>query len=221
MVQVKICGITTWEDALFAAEAGADMLGFNFYPPSPRSIRIQDAQVIAQTLRAELGNDCPLLAGIFVDVSSHVVAAAGMLIGLDFAQMCGREPQETIARLGGLAVKAIRPRDRAGAILDVSCYVPYAPQDDRVPSLIVDAFHPSLWGGTGKQAGVGIALAVKERVPRMMLAGGLTPDNVAERVQLIQPWGVDVASGVENGAPSRKDAGKVRSFIEAVREVTA
>jgi phosphoribosylanthranilate isomerase len=221
MVRIKICGITTLEDALIAAEAGADMLGFNFYPPSPRSIRVQEAQSIAHTLRAELAEACPLLAGIFVDESCHVVATAGMLIGLDFAQLCGRESQETIARLEGLVVKAIRPRDRTDAILDVSCYVPYAPQDDRVPSLIVDAFHPSLYGGTGEQTSLDVALAVKDCVPRMMLAGGLTPDNVAERVGLIQPWGVDVASGVEDGAPGRKDADKVRRFIEAVREVTA
>ncbi len=219
MVRIKMCGITTLQDALVAVEAGADMLGFNFYPPSPRSIRLGEAQTIAQVLRSELASACPLIAGVFVNDSCHVVAAAGMLIGLDFAQLSGSETYDTIVRLNGLAVKAIRPQDREGAVLDVSRCIPFAPRDERIPSLMLDAYHPSLYGGSGEQARIDVALAVKERVPRMMLAGGLTPDNIAERVRLIQPWAVDVASGIENGALGGKDPGKMRAFVQAVREV--
>lgn len=214
MVRVKICGITNLDDALAAAYAGADMLGFNFFAQSPRSISLRNAQTIAQALRAELGEICPLLAGVFVNESCHTVSAVGMFVGLDFAQLSGNEPHDEVARLAGMAVKAIRPHDPASASIALSEYIPYAPKDQRIPSLMVDAFHPSLYGGTGQQTSIDIALAVQERVPRMMLAGGLTPDNIAERVQMIRPWGVDVASGVENGIPGRKDFGKMRAFIE-------
>jgi phosphoribosylanthranilate isomerase len=88
-----------------------------------------------------------------------------------------------------------------------------------MPSLILDAYHPSLYGGTGEQASTDVALAVRDCVPRLMLAGGLTPENIAERVAAIRPWGVDVASGVENGTPGRKDHGKMRAFIDAIRSI--
>jgi phosphoribosylanthranilate isomerase len=85
--------------------------------------------------------------------------------------------------------------------------------------LLLDAYHKDLYGGTGEQASIEIALAVKALVPRLMLAGGLDPDNVADRARLIQPWGVDVASGVENDQPGIKDHDRVRAFIAAVRSI--
>jgi phosphoribosylanthranilate isomerase len=83
--------------------------------------------------------------------------------------------------------------------------------------LVVDAYHPALYGGSGQQTSVDIALVAKRAAPRLMLAGGLTPDNVAEQLRLIQPWGVDVASGVEGNQPGIKDPERVRAFITAVR----
>jgi phosphoribosylanthranilate isomerase len=144
-----------------------------------------------------------------------------MIVDFDFAQLSGDENRYTLARLAGNAVKAIRPQTKDEALSSLDHYIPFAPDDDRMPSLILDAYHPTLYGGTGEQASTDIALAVKDCVPRLMLAGGLTPENVAERVAAIQPWGVDVASGVENGTPGRKDHDKMRSFIEAVRSVEA
>ena len=105
--------------------------------------------------------------------------------------------------------------------MSIGEYVPFAPDDERAPSILLDAYHPDLYGGTGLQASTDVALTVKDRVPRLMVAGGLTPENVTERIAAIQPWGVDVASGVEDGKPGRKSASKMRAFIDAVRAVKA
>src|SRR5690606_7845503 len=91
------------------------------------------------------------------------------------------------------------------------------PADPRLPTLLVDAYHKDLYGGTGEQAGLDVALAAREGVARLMLAGGLTPDNVAARLQAIQPWGVDVAGGVEGPDKRRKDPARLRAFFAAVR----
>ena len=219
MTRIKICGITSVEDALAAAEAGADMIGLNFYPKSPRSIGWPDGQAIISEIRAALGASRPLVVGLFVNEDWQTIVASGMIVDFDFAQLSGNEPGYMVARLAGNAVKAIRPQNKAEALSAVGEYVPYAPDDERIPSLILDAYHPTLYGGTGEQASTEIAVMVKDRVPRLMLAGGLTPENVAERVAAIRPWGVDVASGVENGSPGRKDIGKIRGFIEQVKSV--
>jgi phosphoribosylanthranilate isomerase len=99
-------------------------------------------------------------------------------------------------------------------------FLRYAPSDARLPSLLVDAYHKQLYGGTGEQASIEVALAVKEIAPRLMLAGGLTPENIADRARAILPWGVDVASGVES-APGIKDRGQVYAFIELAQAVEA
>lgn len=221
MTKIKICGIKTLEDALAASQVGADMLGLNFYAPSPRSITWPDAQKIIVDLRAQLGEACPLIVGLFVNESWQTVVAAGMVVDFDFAQLSGDEQSYTLARLAGNAVKAIRPQSHDEASACIDAFMPFSSDDVRMPSLILDAYHPTLYGGTGEQASTEVALAVKSRVPRLMLAGGLTPDNIAERVAAIQPWGVDVASGVENGTPGRKDSGKMRAFIDAVRSVAS
>jgi phosphoribosylanthranilate isomerase len=219
MTSIKVCGITTLDDALAAAELGADMIGLNFYPSSPRSITWPDAQNLIVGLRNHLGDATPLIVGLFVNEDWQTIVAAGMIVDFDFAQLSGDEKSYTLARLAGNAIKAIRPETKDEALSSLNQYVPFAPDDDRMPSLILDAYHPTLYGGTGEQASTNVALAVKDCVPRLMLAGGLTPENVAERVAAIQPWGVDVASGVENGTPGRKDHGKMRAFIDAVRSV--
>lgn len=217
MTQVKICGITTLEDALFCAEAGADMLGLNFYPPSPRSITPNAARQIADGLRAQLGERCPLLVGVFVNASAEEIVRTLEAAGLDAAQLSGDESGDVLAGLNGRGLKAIRPRSRAEAVEQAAAFLAHAPQDDHLPALLVDAYHKALYGGTGEQASVEVARAVRERVPRLMLAGGLNPENVAERVRAIRPWGVDVASGVENGTPGVKDRARVRAFVQAVR----
>lgn len=218
MVKVKICGITTLEDALFAAEAGADMLGLNFYKRSPRYLDPQQATIICDSLREQLGAACPLLVGVFVNEVVSNISAICERVGLDFAQLSGDESDSMLRELRGTAFKAIRPGSLALALEDVAYYRDYFPTDERAPSLLLDAYHPNLYGGTGHSASDEVTQAVRESVPRLMLAGGLKPENVAERVRALRPWGVDVASGVEpDNAPGVKDRQKVRDFIAAAK----
>jgi phosphoribosylanthranilate isomerase len=216
MVKVKICGLTTHDDAMAAAEAGADMLGFNFYKKSPRYIAPEVAQPICDTLREELGGQCPLLIGLFVNEVVGVISATMNKVGLNYVQLSGDESDDLLKEMRGLAFKAIRPMNEAQALDDTDYYSAQFPSSERIPSLLLDAYHPKLYGGTGEQASTQVALAVKAKVPRLMLAGGLTPAKVGERVQAIQPWGVDVASGVEL-SEGVKDAAKVRAFIQAAK----
>jgi phosphoribosylanthranilate isomerase len=215
MVKVKICGITTLDDAQAAAAAGADMLGLNFFPKSPRYLAPEAARDLANALRAELGERCPVLVGLFVNEVVGKISVTMEKVGLNFAQLSGDESVDVLRELRGIAYKSIRPRTLAEALDDAAYFA--VPTDERIPSLLLDAYHPQLYGGTGEQASVEVALAVRERSPRMMLAGGLTPENVAARVAAIQPWAVDVASGVEGDTPGRKDAAKVAAFVAAAK----
>jgi phosphoribosylanthranilate isomerase len=217
MTVIKICGVTTLNDALMCADAGAELLGLNFYPPSPRCLTPDAARPITDGLRQALGADCPVLVGVFVNLSVSEITRIRQIAGLDAAQLSGDESESVLAGLNGRGFKAIRPRSRDEALEDATAYLHHAPLDVWLPSILVDAYHKALYGGTGEQASGEVALAVKEIAPRLMLAGGLTPDNVAARVRAIQPWGVDAASGVES-EPGIKDPARVRDFIAAVRE---
>jgi phosphoribosylanthranilate isomerase len=219
MTKVKVCGITSYENALQVAQLGVDMLGLNFHKPSPRYITPDDAQAICTKLRSELSDACPVLVGVFVNVSVDEVTRILDHAELDFAQLSGDESEAMLAELKGRAYKAIRPMNQNMALDDTTYYAPHAPEDERVPSLLLDAYHPKLFGGTGESASVDVALAVNSYVPRLMLAGGLTPENVGERVAAIQPWGVDVASGVEDDVPGMKSLDKVRAFVAAAKGV--
>ena len=216
-MQVKICGICTLEDATKIADAGADMLGFNFYKPSPRYIDPDKATTICDSLREKMGANCPLLVGLFVNHAVGTISEITNQVGLDAAQLSGDESDEVLVELRGMAYKAIRPPNKALALDDVQYYSTHMPQNERFPSLLLDAHHPKLYGGTGEQAADEVVLAVKELTPRLMLAGGLTPENVGDKVARLQPWGVDVASGVESGEPSVKDLDKVKAFIKAAK----
>jgi len=219
IIRVKICGLTRYDDAYEAAKAGADMLGFNFYKKSPRYISPEDAQPICDQLRAELGHDCPVLVGLFVNEVVGLISAITRKVGLNCAQLSGDESDELLPELRGIGFKAIRPMNEMQALDDTAYFSPYFPANEHFPSLLLDAYHPQLYGGTGEQASTAVALAVKAQVPRLMLAGGLTPENVAERVSQIQPWGVDVASGVESKA-GIKDVSKMWAFIEAAKSAS-
>lgn len=216
---VKICGITTLDDAREAAAAGADMLGLNFFPKSPRYLAPEAARDLATALRAELGENCPVLVGLFVNEGVGTISTTMEKVGLNFAQLSGDESADVLRELRGIAYKSIRPRTLAEALDDAAYFA--LPNDARIPQVLVDAYHPQLYGGTGEQASADVAVAVRERNPRMMLAGGLTPENVAARVAAIQPWGVDAASGVEGDTPGRKDAAKVRAFVAAAKSAVS
>lgn len=218
-MKVKICGITQLEDALFTARAGADMIGLNFYAPSPRYIEPEAAAHLCEALRAQVGDRCPLIVGVFVNSSATQIAQIIEQVRLDYAQLSGDESAEVVAQLAGRAFKSIRPPDPESALRNLSEFVAPIQHDQRIPAVLLDAYHPALYGGTGEQARADLVSFVQERVPRMMLAGGLTPENVAERVQQLRPWGVDVASGVEGAQPGVKSAERVQQFIRAARSV--
>ena len=221
MTRVKICGVRTVENALMVARSGANLIGLNFYPKTARYVEPAVASQIARRLREELGAACPTLVGVFVNATAEEVRDIVEQVGLDFAQLSGDESAETVFALRGVAFKSIRPLDEEAALADVERLASAFPQCSDSPSILVDAFNPKLYGGTGETASAETASAVAVAVPRMMLAGGLTPDNVAERVRKIRPWGLDVASGVEAGTAGIKDEYKVRAFIEAVRAADA
>jgi phosphoribosylanthranilate isomerase len=216
-IKVKICGITTLEDALFAAQEGADFIGLNFYPNSKRYLSPENAASLVNNLRADMGDHAPLMIGIFVNAVISDISQIVHSVGLDGAQLSGDESEAMLRELRGMGFKAIRPPNLALAQEDVTYFAPTFPSDERLPSVLLDASVPGEYGGTGVPAEVELSRWVKSSVPRLMLAGGLTPENVAERVALIQPWSVDVASGVENGIAGRKDLDKVARFIREAK----
>ncbi|MCA9957495.1 MAG: phosphoribosylanthranilate isomerase [Anaerolineales bacterium] len=213
-MKVKICGITRLEDGVTAVTLGADMLGFNFYTGSKRYITPEKAAAIIADLRTHMhanAMQAVLLVGIFVNSPREEVQQIMMQCGLDWAQLCGDEPVEMLHALSGRAFKAIRPstHHEADALLQTFA----SPQ--QTPAILVDAYQPGEYGGSGQTGDWALAARVAHRYP-LLLAGGLTPHNVGTAVQQVQPWGVDVASGVES-APGIKDAQKVAAFIKEAK----
>ena len=201
-VIVKICGLTNLADALVAAEAGADVLGFVFYEPSPRAVSIEVASEIARDLPPAI-----VKAGVFVDALEDLVVHAARNCALNLLQFHGQEPPEYCLQFGLMSVKAFRIRDE-DSLSDLAAY--------RTDAWLLDAFAPGKAGGTGEKFNWDLAVKARGLGPPIFLAGGLTPLNVAEAVGQVQPYGVDVSSGVEV-APGRKDAAKVRDFIQAAK----
>jgi len=197
---VKICGVTTAEDALMSAEAGADMIGLNFYPKSPRLLTREKAAAIASQLRA-LPNP-PALVGEFVNETADFMKSILDECGIDLAQLSGDEPDDVLQAMGERGFKAIRQTPKSS---------PHSAES----LLLFDAHAAGQYGGTGKTADWESAAQLAMEW-RLLLAGGLTHENVAAAVAQVRPWGVDVASGVES-APGVKDRSKVFSFIERAK----
>ncbi len=212
MIRVKICGITNLEDARVAARAGADFLGFVCYPRSPRYITPEAAGRIIRALRED--GESVATVGVFVNASVEEIRRAMRVAGFDLAQLHGDEPPEVVRALGPRAYKGFRLRDEAEAEIAIG----YAHHSPTTPHLLVDAYHPNAYGGTGTSVPLHLARAVAARVPHLLLAGGLTPDNVVDVVQAVRPWGVDVSSGVER-APGKKDHDKVRAFVARCKRI--
>jgi phosphoribosylanthranilate isomerase len=206
-VKVKICGITNIDDAQAAIEAGADLLGFNFYAKSPRYIAPEKAREIAAQIRAD--GQGPLLVGVFVNSALEEVRSILEIAQIDLAQLHGDEPVRVVEQLNGRAFKALRPTSENEAEVDAEWFAPYGPN---APVLLIDAYRKDQYGGTGHTADWSIATRLAQQYP-ILLAGGLTPENVAEAVRQVRPWGVDVASGVEV-SPGKKDAAKMKLFVE-------
>jgi phosphoribosylanthranilate isomerase len=208
-MKVKICGLTNLDEALAATETGADLLGFNFYPPSPRYIETRACQEIVAELRRQ---GCrAIMVGVFVNTSSASIRQTMQICALDLAQLSGNEPASQLKALNGRAFKALRPRTLKEARDTAVRYARPA-----APALLVDAHHADLFGGTGRTGDWPAARALAAIYP-LLLAGGLNADNVARAIREVRPWGVDVASGVES-SPGRKDIFKLRAFISAARQ---
>ena len=206
--KVKICGITNAEDAAVAVEAGADALGFVFYRKSPRYIEPTLARQIIMNLP-------PLVipVGVFVDEDQQVIRSLMDDCGLEIAQLHGNESAVYCKELGRTILKALRVKDR-------STFLALAEYRGRagVRGFVLDAFSEQAYGGTGQMIDWQLA-AEAAKAANILLAGGLTPDNVTKAIQAVHPYGVDVSSGVER-APGKKDHEKVRAFIQAVRVVS-
>jgi phosphoribosylanthranilate isomerase len=221
-MKTKICGITTVSDALMAAAAGADFLGLNFSASSPRCVTPEGARAIVATVRPSWPG--LIVVGVFVNTPAEEAAQVLGFCGLDAAQLHGEEAPEDLglgpggaSPLRGRAYKAIRPRGPEEALRLAERYaLPPALRGDRLPALLLDAYHPALRGGTGRTADVAVAGELAKRWP-LMLAGGLTPANVGQAGREIAPWAVDVASGVED-EPGRKSPEAVHAFVRAARE---
>jgi phosphoribosylanthranilate isomerase len=208
---VKICGIRSLEDARFAAASGADALGFVFWHMSPRRVDPEQAAAITAELPESV-----LRVGVFVDAPRDEIERVSQRVGLDLLQLHGEEPPEALEGLSRPALKAVRvgPRFTAEEALRYSRTAQGIVVDTRLPG------ETQMPGGTGVPFDWSLIANLAEQVPFLMLAGGLSPTNVAEAVRAVRPDAVDVSSGVER-MPGRKDPERVRAFIEASRAVEA
>ena len=201
MSKVKICGITSHADAQVALAAGADMLGFIFYPPSPRSVTPTQAQAII----ADLPAGFPAV-GVFVNESVDTVTRIARTSGVQMLQLHGTESPAMCRQLSWPVVKAFR----FTAEVQPEMMGQYA-----VEAFLIEGFHATLYGGGGVRADWQ-RVAALHHYGRLILAGGLTPDNVQEAIRIVQPYAVDVCSGVET-VPGTKDWGKVQAFIHKAK----
>jgi phosphoribosylanthranilate isomerase len=209
MIRIKICGVTTPEDARMAADAGADAVGLNFYPKSPRFITPTQAAAIVRALPAFTAP-----VGVFVGMPMRQVCAVAYQLGLRGVQTYDDQPpaQDTFPFAH---VPAFRVKDAAG-LEHVQKFVAAATALGRRPAaVLIDSHVEGQMGGTGQAAPWKLLVGFDPGVP-LILAGGLTPENVAEAITLVRPWGVDVASGVES-APGRKDFEKIARFVKIAR----
>jgi phosphoribosylanthranilate isomerase len=205
MIRVKICGLTSAEDAAAAVAAGSDMLGFNFWPRSPRYVDPARAARIVENVPPQV-----LTVGVFVDEEPERVLAIAEQTGVMALQLHGNESPEYVDRLGAyLKIKALKVSGgfRPEALLEYPS----------ASVFLLDGYVAGMVGGTGRTFDWSLAVEAK-KFGKIMLAGGLTPENVAVAVRQVRPWGVDVATGVES-EPGKKDPRRIREFVRAARSV--
>lgn len=210
-VRVKICGLTRPDDVKAAADAGADAVGFVFYPPSPRHVSVAQCARLLEALPAFVTS-----VGLFVDPDESFVRAVLDQVPLDLLQFHGDEPQAFCSRFSRPYIKAVRmkPDTDLDAVMD---------EYHNARALLVDSYVPGLPGGTGQTFDWG-RLPDESAVP-LVLAGGLDPDNVASAVKQVGPWAVDVSGGVEcldeagNRQPGIKSAEAINAFMRGVNSV--
>lgn len=214
MFSIKICGITSVNDALTVAAAGADAVGLNFYSKSPRYVEFEVARRICDALSWRA-----VKVGLFVNMPSRDVCRIFDQLRLDLIQLHGDEPPELLAELGGRPViRAFRLDERG--LQPVARYLEQCRQLQCLPAMaLVDSCQNGQYGGTGKTVDWAVAKEYPATVasPPMVLAGGLTPDNVGRAIQAVRPKAVDTASGVEL-VPGRKSDDLVRQFVKTARQ---
>lgn len=205
---VKICGLRTPQDALVASEAGADMIGLMF-APSRRQVDVDTAREIVDALRASHTGHDVAVVGVFVDEQLATIATIAAATGLDWIQMSGHEAAESAEDMPLPVIKALRfdgdPSEAAWLTEPAGC---------DAPPLLVDAHVAGSYGGAGVLGDWSRAAELAARRP-VLLAGGLTADNVAAAIATVKPWGVDVSSGVETAG--NKDHAKITAFIQAAK----
>ena len=202
MTLVKICGITTLADALAAIDAGADALGFNFYAPSPRYISPENTREIVNKLPPTI-----LKVGVFVNEDVKSVARIVDEARLSAVQLHGDESPEYCSQLFGTYIIKVF---RAGDDFDPETY--------NVDAIMLDTKDDLLRGGTGRVFDWSIAQRTNNSVPKLFLAGGLSPENVSNAIATVRPYAVDACSSLEE-IPGRKDHARVRAFVSAARSV--
>jgi phosphoribosylanthranilate isomerase len=205
-VTIKICGITRVDDALAAAEAGADIVGFVFADGSPRAVSPQSASRIAGELRQRFGG--VRVAGVFRDATAVTMRAIAREVPLDLVQLHGDEDRRIAAQIGAPLIRAFRVSDR----------MPSTSGWEACDWYLFDALSGRAAGGTGET--FDWTLLERPVAKPFFVAGGLAPDNVGRALAMLRPDGVDVASGVES-APGRKDRGAIVRFVQAVRRAEA
>jgi phosphoribosylanthranilate isomerase len=206
MTRIKFCGLTRREDVIMAADLGAGAVGFIFWPKSPRAVTPEQARTLVKVLPPFLA-----VVGVFVDQPAHEIQEIVKFVGLTAVQLHGRETPADAATFDGHVIKAIGERDQQIDLVTTAAEWP-----ERVV-LLVDGIDPQQRGGTGT-LGDWSAAAMLARTRRVILAGGLRPENVAEAIRQVQPYAVDVSSGVEL-RPGIKDHARMQAFADAVRSV--
>jgi phosphoribosylanthranilate isomerase len=200
--RVKICGITNLADAQAAVEGGADALGFIFYEKSPRFVSLKTAAEISRQLPPFV-----MRVGVFVNAPEDFVLRAIAECGLTMLQFHGDEPPEFCTQFGLMSMKAFRIHDEK-SLKSLPNY--------QTDAYLLDAFSSTTLGGTGEKFNWDLAIEAQKSGKPIFLAGGLTPENVADAIRKVQPFGVDVSSGVEK-SPGTKDHAKVKEFIETAK----
>jgi phosphoribosylanthranilate isomerase len=201
--KVKICGITNPADAQVAVEAGADAIGFIFYEKSPRFVTFQKAAEISKQIQPYI-----MRVGVFVNPQEDMVLRAIGECGLTMLQFHGDESPEFCTQFGLMNMKAFRVHGQ-----ETLAQIPKYNTD----AYLLDAYSSTTLGGTGEKFNWDLAVEAQKFGKPIFLAGGLTPDNVADAIHKVHPFGVDVSSGVES-APGKKDHAKVKAFIAAARD---
>jgi phosphoribosylanthranilate isomerase len=218
MFRIKICGLTTVDDAILAAEAGAEAIGLNFYLKSARYVVPETARQISHAVRGRL-----LRVGVMVNPTANEAMALASLVGLDAVQLHGNEPAALAATLSRSVpvLKAFRIGS-AGLRPVVEYLNEYRQEGGVVRPILFDAYQPGHFGGVGKTADWSAinGYPCQDWHPPFILAGGLTPENVATAIQALSPMGVDTASGVEQ-SPGRKDPLRMSRFVQEARAAFA